>query len=303
MASVLGLTMVGLMSQSALAEAGTSAAGAGRAVVLQTFRAGQFALDLAIATCRQSECPIDVRLRSGGRAVDHVRLPIAASSQRATAETADAVCGAEAGRKAWATGKENDYVSTAARLLRIARRTTALLVSQCFGFEHVKRNHLLLVPRAGKLVVAWEAGEGQGPTWSATEVVGSAGSNRQEVAYSYGFLEPEEDIPERLDLIRLSWSAAAARVQETPLPAPTMPLYLLDLGTHDTAAQARQARAANDCVSSYWVLDAGRFRADASGKALIGMLYASRPAANRAARSVERCLPGANALVVTIAPR
>jgi hypothetical protein len=267
--------------------------------VLQTFRAGQFLLDLAVAECRSSECPIEVRLRRDKRVIDRVTLPNMAGSQRATPETTGALCGADAGRKAWAIGEENDYVSTAARLLRVAPRTTALLVTQCSGYEHVKRNHLLLVPRAGKLVVAWEAGEGQGPTWSATEIVGSPGSDRQEVAHFYGFFEPEEDVSEPLDVIRLSWNAAAARVQETPLPAPTMPLYLLDLGTHDTAAQARQARAANTCLSSYWVLDASRFRAGAGGKAIVGMLYARRAAAYEAARSVRSCLPGVTASIVT----
>jgi hypothetical protein len=275
--------------------------------VLQTFKADGFVLDLAIAECRLSECPIEVRLRTHrqviGRVIDRVTLPNAASSQRATAETTDTLWGADASRKAWATGEENDSVSTAARLLRLAPRTTALLVSQRYGFEHLKRNHLLILPRAGKLVVAWEAGEGQGPTWSATTIVGSPGSDQQEVAYFHGFLEPEEDISERLDVIRLSWNGAAARVQQTALPAPTMPLYLLDLGIHDTVPHARQARAANACMSSYWVLDARRFRAGADGKALIGMLYATRAAAEQAARSVRRCTPGANARVIAVAKR
>jgi len=231
-----------------------------------------------------------------GRIIDRVALPVTASSQRAKAEAVDWLWGADAGRKAWATGEENDYVSTAARLLRIAPRTTALLVSQRVGFEHIKRNHLLILPRAGKLVIAWKAEEGAGPTWSATEIVGRSG--RQEVAYFHGFFEPEEDISERLDVIRLSWNGAAARVQDTPLPAPTMPLYLLDLGTHDTAAQARQARS-DDCLSPYWVLDAGRFRAGAGGKAIVGMLHASRARADEAARSVKKCLPSVSPSVTT----
>jgi hypothetical protein len=267
--------------------------------VLQTFRTGQFVLDLAIAGCRSSECPVEVRLRRDKRIIDRLSLPVPASSQRATAEITDSMWGADEGLKAWATGEENAYISTVARVLRMAPRTTALLVTQRYGYEHLKRSHLLLLPRAGKLVVAWEAGETQGPTWSTTEIVGSPGSDRQEVGYFYGFFDPDEDTAERLDLTRLSWNAAAGRVHEIPLPAPTMPLYLLDLGTHDTAAQARRAREANMCLSSYWVLDAGRFRADAGGKALVGMLYATRAAADQAARSVRRCLPGVTASVVT----
>jgi hypothetical protein len=294
--SLTGLLAAGLMLVP------VPAASADR--VLQTFRADGLVLELAIAECRSSECPIEVRLRRDRRVVDRVALPFAASSQRASIELVDTIWGADAGRKAWATGEENNYVSTAARPLRIAPRTTALLVSQLAGFDHLKRNHLLLVPRAGKLVVAWEGREGAGPTWSATEIVGSPGSDRQEVAYFYGFFDPTEVAFERLDVIRLSWNAAAARVRQTPLPARSMPLYLLDLGTHDTAAQAREARAANTCLSPYWVLDAGRFRAGAGRSALVGALYATRTAADRAARSVRRCLPGVTASVVawTAAP-
>ena len=80
-----------------------------------------------------------------------------------------------------------------------------------------------------------------------------------------------------------------------------MPLYLLDLGTDVTVVEARH-RAANSCLSSYWVLDAGRFRAGATGKALLGMLYATRAAADQAARSVRRCLPRAHARILTATP-
>jgi hypothetical protein len=57
--------------------------------VLQTFLAGRFVLDLAIAECRSSECPIQVRLRVARRVIDRVTQPVAAGSQRATAETTD----------------------------------------------------------------------------------------------------------------------------------------------------------------------------------------------------------------------
>jgi hypothetical protein len=270
------------------------AAAASRA--LQTFDAGRFVLDLAIAECRSSECPIEVRLRVAGRIIDRVALPVAAGSHRVTAETTDTLWGADAGRTAWATGEENDSVSTAARLLRLAPRTTALLVSQRYGFEHLKRNHLLIVPRAGKLHIVWKTEEGSGPTWSTTQILGSPG--RREIVYFHGFFEPDEDISERLDAVRLSFDAASARVRETALPNRAMPLYLLNLGIHETVAHAREARSANAyCLTPYWILDASRFRAGASGKAIVGSLYATRASAEAAARAAKSCLPGVNASV------
>src|SRR5215470_5661265 len=219
--------------------------------VLQTFRTGPLVLDLAIAECRSSECPIEVRLRRDRRVIDRVTLPFSASSQRASAEAANWLSGADAGRKAWAIGEENNYVATAAGLLRIAPHTPALLVSQLAGFEHLKRNHLLLVPRAGKLVAAWKAEEGSGPTWSATQIVGSP--DRREIVYFHGFFDPDEDTAERLDAVRLDFDAASARLHESALPNRAMPLYLLNLGIHGTVAQAREARSANAyCLASYW---------------------------------------------------
>jgi hypothetical protein len=265
--------------------------------ILQTFHVNRFVLDLTIAKCRSSECSIQVRLRRANRVIDRVTLPNAVISQRVRAETTDALWGADAGRRAWASGEEADYVSTAARLLRIAPQTTALLVSQRSGFEHLKRNHLLLVPRAGKLVVAWEAGEGQGPTWSATQIIGS-NPDRREIVYFHGFYDPDEDTAERLDAVRLSFDVASARLRETALPTRTMPLYLLNFGIHETVAQARVARSAEPyCLTSHWILDASRFRADASGKAIVGSLYATRAAAEQAARSAKSCLLDVTAVV------
>ena len=287
--SLIGLVAAGLMLVPA------PAASADR--VLQTFHTDRFVFDLAIAKCRSSECSMQVRLRRANRVIDRVTLPNAVSSRRVRAETTDTLWGADAGRRAWATGEEADYVSTAARMLRIAPQTTALLVSQRSGYEHLKRNHLVLVPRAGKLVVAWEAGEGQGPTWSATQIIGSS-ADRQEIIYFHGFYDFEEDTADRLDAVHLGFDAASARLRETVLPTRTMPLYLLNLGIHDTAAQAREARSAIPyCLTSHWILDASRFRADASGKAVVGSLYATRAAAEEAARSAKSCLPDVTAAV------
>lgn len=290
-ASLIGLLAAGLMLVP------VPALSADR--VLQTFKAGQFVLDLAIAQCRSSGCPIEVRLRTGGRVIDRVTLPVAAGSQRVKAEIVDAVVwGADAGLKAWSTGEENNYVSTAARLVQLAPQTTALLVTQLYGFEHIKRNHLLILPRVGKLHIVWKAKEGSGPHWSATQIIG--GPDRHEIIYFHGFFDPDEDTAELLDAVRLSFHAASARLGETALPDRTMPLYLLNLGIHETVAQAREARYANSyCLGAYWILDASRFRAAASGQAIIGSLYATRASAEAAARSAKSCLPDVTASVET----
>jgi hypothetical protein len=299
--NLLGTVAVGLVLQDAIARAPiapASAASNDNAVVLQTFHAGRFAFDLAIAECRSSECPVEVRLLTQGHVVDHVTLPVAAHAQHAKAETVDALWGADVGLKAWATGVEGDYVSTAGRVVTVAPRTVALLVTQRFGFEHLKRNHLVILPRDGKLSIAWKAEEGAGPSWSATQILDNRTGERQDIAYFRGFLEPVEGAADRLDAVRLSWNVASASFRETDLPDRTTPLYLLNLGVYEAAAKARQERFANAyCLSPYWILDASRFPEGTGRNAVIGMLYAKRASADTAARSVKNCLSGVAASV------
>jgi hypothetical protein len=292
----VGLLVLGAVPRVPFALA--SAGAGGKTVVLQTFRSGTVAFDLAIAACRASECPVRVQLVIKGKVVDSFTLPVAAHSQRPKAETVDPLWGADVGLRAWATGVEGQYVSTVGRPLTVASGTTGLLVTQRFGFEHLKRNHLFVVPRAGKVAVVWKAEEGAGPTWSATHILDNA-RGTQDIAYFRGFSEPSETTADRLDAIRLSWNEASATFRETPLPDGGTPLYLLSLGTYETVAQARHERFANAyCLSPYWVLDASRFSGVSGGNAVVGMLYVQRAMADSAARSVKECLPSVNPSVV-----
>jgi hypothetical protein len=302
LASLLGAVAVGLALQDAVARepfALASAASSDKAIVLQTFHAGTFELDLAIAKCRSSECPIQVRLLRQGHVVDRVTLPVAAASQRAKAETVDPLWGAETGLKAWATGAEGEYVSTVGRVLTVAPRTTGLLVSQRFGFEHLKRNHLVILPRDSRLSVVWKAEEGAGPTWSATQILPKGAGEGEDIAYFRGFSEPAENEADRVDAVRLSWNAVSANFQETPLPDRATPLYLLNLGVYEGIAKAREERFANAyCLSPYWILDASSFPGLSGGKAVVGMVYTQRASADAAARSVKTCLPSVTASVL-----
>ena len=133
----------------------------------------------------------------------------------------------------------------------------------------------------------------------APQIIGSS-ADRQEIVYFHGFYDFEEDSADRLDAVRLSFDSASARVRETALPTRRMPLYLLNLGIHETVAQAREARSADHyCLTAHWVLDASRFRAGVSGKAIVGSLYPTRAAAEEAARVVKTCLPDVTATMET----
>jgi hypothetical protein len=274
-------------------------------IVLQTFHGENFDFDLTMLKCTLHECPIQVQLLDAGRVVDHLALPVPAVSRRLKAEAIDQDWGADPGLTAWRSGLEGDYVATAARMLTLAPQVSGLLVSQRYGFEHVKHNHLFVVPRHGKLRVLWKAEEGEGPTWSATQILPALPGQGHDIAYLQAFLDPEEAVAERFEAVRLRWDAVSARLQATPLPDPATPLYLLSLGAYESIAKAREKRSAYSfCLSSYWVLDASPFPGLASSKAVIGKVYRQRSLAETAARSIKSCLPSMSTQVVTwSAPR
>jgi hypothetical protein len=250
-----------------------AAAAGGNSVVLRTFHPGDLALDLAIARCRSSECPVQVRLLRQGRVVDRVTLPVAADSQQLA-------------------------VQTDARVLTVAPRTAGLLVTQTFGSDQPRAQyHLFILPRDGKLRVVWKVEADQS---SPIEIVPGSAHEGQDIVYFHGVDETDENGPDRLDVVRLSWDAASLSFRETPLPDRATPLYLLNLGVYATIAQARRVWLDNyySCPLT-WILDARRFPGvGRGGEAIIGMLYVSRASAEEAARTGKECVPSATPSVL-----
>jgi hypothetical protein len=299
--AMLALGVAALVAQAIGqgAPASMASAAGDKPVVLQKFPARRYAFDLVIAPCRSEECPIQVLLRQQGKIVDRFTLNVSASTQRAEPETVDAVWGADAGLKSWATGVETRYVSTVGRTVTVAPGNTGLLVTQSFAFEHRKRAHVFLLPSDGTLAAAWMYQEGSGPTWSATQVVPGSTKGIQEIVVFRGFREPAEDLAERLEVVRLSAEASAAPMRETPLPDRTHPLYVVQVGSYLTTVEARQARLANGyCLGAYWVLDTERFHGVLGGKVALGNIYTRREAADADARSTRECLPSVTATVM-----
>src|SRR5207249_12319678 len=51
-----------------------------------------------------------------------------------------------AGPQAWAIGEEQNYLAPAGALVKLGSRGIGLLVTQRYGFDHLKRSHLLPAP-------------------------------------------------------------------------------------------------------------------------------------------------------------
>lgn len=269
-----------------------------KTIVLQTLHAGSVALDLTMLPCHEHACPIQVRLIEGARVVDHVTLPIPASSQYIKGEAVDDDWGADPGLRAWRSGFEGDYVATAARLVTLAPQTPAVLVTQRQGFDPVKREHVIVLLRHGRLRMVWKAPDAPG-AWSQTLVLSGS------VAYFRGVRDLGEGHVDRLDAFRLRWDSATGRMRATPLPDRHMPLYLMEAGGYASTGEAREGFSSQSfCLAPYWVLDASAFPLPSRAVVLIGKLYTRRSLAEAAAEQVKTCLPSFEPTVVkwTAAP-
>jgi hypothetical protein len=293
---VLAVCLLQLSTVTARPKAGHAASSSSSfsdvPVVLQTYPAAH--LDLALVPCKSHDCAIQVRLFDGDHVVDRVALPITARLLAVKAEAVDESWGADPGLKAWRSGFESDYVATTARLVTVAPGVTGLLVTQRHNFEPMKHEHLLVLARHDKLRVAWRSEEGAS-AWSATQVIRGA-TGTQDIAYLQ--TSPNSDgISDHFEATRLRWDAAASKLQPTPLPDATLPLYLLSLGKYDSAASAREARTNfSFCLASYWVLDGSAFPGHA--QALVGKVFTRRATAEDAVHQVKSCLPDQKPAIV-----
>jgi hypothetical protein len=259
-----GLNAVGLILITILASCSrrgdTGAPVEARQGVLESLPASNPRFELAIDNCANGLCPVQVRLLDAGKIVDIAGLPVAAHSQQVRPEDVTSLWGADLGLTAWASGDRGAYVSTAVRLVQLTSQTTALLVTQRHGYEHLKRDHVLLAPADGKLKTLWSAKEPDGTTWSATRIVPSPGGPGEAVVHISGFFYPVENLPDKLQVKSIQWDSAAGRIREDILPSARMPLFVLNAGLYDNVVEARKARTHNDqCLGSYFVLDTSPF--------------------------------------------
>lgn len=255
---------------------------------LQSFPVADFTYELALGPCDNGRCPFAVLLRRGKRLVDAFTLPVAAYSAEASAQLVDRLWGVDAGLQAWSTGAEQKYVGTVARPARLGPSTDGLLVTEQFGFETLKRDHVLLVRDGEKLNRAWNAEEVQGPTWSATALLPETGGS-QSIAHWTGYLSDGVSA-DRITVEKLTWDPAAKRAKASPLPDPSTPLFVTVAAGYANLAQARGARAAKgDCLANLFLLSADDYGGLQKGKILLGAVDVIQSRAEELASATKQC--------------
>lgn len=271
--------------------------------VLQTFPADRVSFQLSLGPCDKTECRLAVQLLEAGRVLHTHALPVAASTRPARSEAVNGLWGADAGLQAWAIGEEQNYVATVARLVKLGSRGIGLLVTQRYGFDHLKRSHLLLAPEGQRLARLWGAEEGSGPTWSSTQVLPVPPGN-QPIVYWRGFFPGSDRESDRIDAEEVRWDDSSKALRVSPLPDDASPLLLTVVGEYSSVASARRARAAKgECLADFAILSSAAYLNRPGRRVVIGAVSATREAAQAFQSAAIRCVPASRVSIVAHRPR
>lgn len=217
------------------------------------------AYELSLPACTTAPCPFELRLLKDGRLLGTtVALHWAATAAPASQAAPDPLygagtpLGAGAAPRVWITGEEEGQVSAAARLLRLADGTPALLVSQMGGFEHPKRHHALYLATPQGPHLAWFHDEAPGPNQSW--VLAPTGDSPVLLVHEHAAALNAAD---RLETRRLTWHPDRTVFTESTAP-PSPALRAVVAERHPSAMAAQAARDQQEgCLAAYAVIDTG----------------------------------------------
>ncbi|OEC40503.1 hypothetical protein A7D27_15830 [Pseudomonas sp. 1D4] len=214
------------------------------------------AYELSLPACTTAPCPFELRLlQDGRRHGTTLALPWAATAAPASLAAPDPLygagtpLGADAAPRVWITGEEEGQVSAAARLLRLADGTPALLVSQMGGFEHPKRHHALYLATPQGPHLAWSHDEAPGPNQSW--VLAPTGDGPVLLVHEHA---AAIDTADRLETRRLTWHPDRTAFTEAMAP-PSPALRAVVAERHPSAMAARDQQ--EGCLAAYAVIDTG----------------------------------------------
>lgn len=297
------------------------------AKVLETFAAGAFQYQLAVAPCVREECPVIVNLLKNGKRVDRKTLPQAAVEghefERALIRPAwsDMLFNAAPELRVWNSGYEDAYVGVLARAVPLDAARVGLLVTQLTGFDVLHRDHVLYVAEKGKLKEIWSFSDTSPPVSSAIYPVVHQGRNvllfwKDHESYQEGYLEGRI-VPHSHQASLLIWRAKKKTLESVTLPTKEIPLYAAVIGFYPGAAQARQAAEKIECpinlellhpetvdhrpfVSIFTLVTADYPQLKNEGEAFLGNVFFTREEAQQYQEGLERCTPTTDSRIVPL---
>lgn len=251
-------------------------------------------LELRIAPCETTGCPIELGLYDAAGVRDTDRLDWPGVSPDYTVQAPDAASGAylplsNKRPKAWLVGTDEYALEVSAELIDIGAAHPLLLVHQLVGFDHLKRRHYLYTPAGGRLKRIETFTEGTGPHWSAL----AAHRGR---LYHYRVFSPFGAPGDTLHIARLNITP-----EGTLSRAPAETLFAVVHATHDDADHLMTLQAGSDCLKAFLRLP-GEHIGLAAGTYSLAAVTVDKRLAEAGAERLRACLPGAAPTVRAVEP-
>lgn len=247
--------LVAFLTALALASALPAAAQVQSVVLVQIPAGANRAFDLTIGACGEDGCQITVHLSDNDRRLDTLDTAWRTADRDATRDDAAAareiLTANGPSAMAWSFGEEATWSVLAAHPVHLASGAEGLLLMQMGGFEHTKREFLLLGAQDGALRELWRGGDGPArPYVSWIEHQPRRSGDR--LFFFSAFLLPDPDELETLSVCALAFDASNSTTLERPAG-----LWSVVGGVHTTPESARSARDASANEAPFFlVLDA-----------------------------------------------
>ncbi|MET0386473.1 MAG: hypothetical protein ABW321_10965, partial [Polyangiales bacterium] len=182
---------------------------------------------VACAEAKTSGCPFQLSAWSNGQLLSRQQLPLGlavapwvldAAAPRLLDGTLDPLSPNAVGpTEFWQTGDETTSAGTGARLLHLAPDVIGILVDQVAGFEHVKRQHVLLALVRDELRLVWQFEEPSGPTWSTATLVRVGEQDEAVLLVSCGNYSGEEaESADECKTLLVRWDSATQKTIREP---------------------------------------------------------------------------------------
>ncbi|GEM_PF-3362972 len=227
--------------------------------------------EVRLPYCGDARCPIEVRLRDDDTVYDVAQFSECANAQRPVRSKEDWILGVgdplrpEKGIRVWDTGYEYFIVSVQARPIELTADRRGLLLHIIGGYEHIWRNHYLLIARDDRLDLAWYAEETAGIGLVAIDLADIDGDGFPEILHFYGSTmgyvhEPSGEVLGNVEAAVYRWDEDAGRIEELSLAEARHRIYASVGGMFDSIAAVMDASSTSaSCLWLYYALPTNQF--------------------------------------------
>lgn len=199
-------------------------------------------VELALAPCQKSGCPILVQLNVNGKVTQKYTLQWPAPGNTFSSAPVGRWYGAgdlldeSSQYESWTIGNESGFVTVVAQPFKWKNSEFSLAIHQTAGVEHTHRHHEVFVMEKNKLKRIWNHTEGQGPTLSSIYIPDAQAAN--ELLYIETLQTGDPENPDNIDISYLTRINNAKGVQLSSKGA--TPVFTISINSFDSVMAARE---------------------------------------------------------------